>query len=125
MKNFGDIEKQLEDIIATSCSIVEVEKQEEEKVETIEKLMAKRNRQLQALYQAEMNKKQLTETQKDTLRNFFTRFYVLDKKMNRFFGELSLHYKTSIQDIEYHKKARQAYLTDAPTSTLLNTQLSG
>jgi hypothetical protein len=50
---------------------------------------------------------------------------VLDKKMNRFFAELSLHYKASILDIEHHKKAKQAYVADAPTSTLLNAQLSG
>jgi hypothetical protein len=124
MENFDDIEKQLDGIIATSCRIIEVE-EKEERIEAIKQLMAKREKQLQTLYQAKIDKYQLTEEQRDKFRHFFTRFYVLDKKMNRFFTELSLHCRSSIQEFEDHKKAKKAYVADTPTSTLLNAQLSG
>jgi hypothetical protein len=125
MINFDNIEEQLEGIIATTRNIVKMEEQDQAELETIKKLMLTRSRQLQILSQADMNKRQLTEAQKETIRNFFTRFYILDKKMNRFFDELSLHYELSIQGIENHKKAEQAYSAEEPTNILLNAPLTG
>lgn len=125
MKNFDNIKKQLDAIISTTSNIVNIEQQEEQKLDAIDQLMAKRDQQLQALYRTDINKHQLTEEQRDIFRDFFSRFYVLDKKMNSFFSKLSLYYKDSIREMENYKEAEQVYSMDEQTSAFLNTQISG
>jgi hypothetical protein len=125
MENFDVIETQLDNIIATTCNILEMDKQGQDDLEIMNQLLEKREQQLQSLYRSKMNKKQLTENEKDILRSFFTRFYVLDKKMNSIFADLSLYYKQSLRNLKKHKKANQAYHTAPATSTFLNTKISG
>lgn len=80
MEHFDSIAKQLDDIIETTRNILGIEGHDEEKLEDIKQLMAKRDRQLQALYQTRINKKQLTEEQKEMFRNFSTSFIYWIKK---------------------------------------------
>lgn len=125
MKDFDNISEHLDSIIDTTRGILEVQEQREEKLSTIKHLMEKRERQLQVLYQTEIDKRQMTDDQKEKFRDFFNRFYLLDKKMGRFLDELSLHYTSSLREVEQQKKAKQAYSEDMPAGTFLNTTISG
>jgi transcription termination factor NusB len=125
MENFDVIETKLENIIAATCNILERNKEAGDDLAAIDQLLKKREQQLQALYQSKINKERLTENQKDILRSFFTRFYVLEKKMNSIFEDLSLYYEQSLRNLKKHKKANQAYNTGPATSTFLNTKISG
>ena len=123
MKNFDEIENLLDNIISTTHRILELNKQQPDNIEAINKLMQKREKQLQTLFQSHVNKHELTERQKDKFRNFFSQFYVMGKKLDRLFTELSLNLKSKIQEIELQKKARKAYQENPSTNKFLNAQI--
>ncbi len=125
MTDFKTIKATLARVVDTGYEILLALDEQDIEVRSVKELMDKRDRQIQTLQRTVIEKSTLTTEQKDTLRNFFTRLYVLEKKINKSFSKLTLHYKNRLKDIELQKKAKKSYIAAAGTGKYFDAQISG
>ena len=104
------IKNNIEDILETGYEILFELEKEEPDFKKVKKLYDDRSKSINKLDEQPGKKnKELSKSDKQPLKNLFTRLQLLEKKLNKNLSSLSEARKKDLKELSLHKKAKSLY----------------